>query len=44
MTPEELNAYAEKAWNVGRALHGDNADSVKSIYCELIAGDGENEE
>ncbi len=44
MTPEELNAYAEKAWDVGRTLHGEDADSVKSIYREMIAENGGTEE
>ncbi|MBQ6676462.1 MAG: hypothetical protein IJM71_00280 [Clostridia bacterium] len=44
MTPEELNAYAEKAWDVGRTLHGEDADSVKSIYREMIAESGGTEE
>ncbi len=36
LTPEELNDRARKAWDVGRALHGNNADSVKSVYFDAL--------
>ena len=37
MSAEERNGYAEKAWNTGKTLHGDTANTVKSIYFKLLA-------